>query len=99
MTCWTDYAVRHAVKHVAPLKSGGSAISPDDYWYAAADLAYFFTGFITCIGIVATIAVILYGARQVNIATANMRSTARQQQMRLLFHPTSLRSRTRRLWL
>jgi GNAT superfamily N-acetyltransferase len=84
MMSWTDYTVHHAAKHLARMKSGNIG-TPDDYWYAAADLAYYLTAFVTFVGILGTIVVVLYGAHQVRIATSNMRSTARQQQMRLLF--------------
>ena len=85
MMGWTDYTIHHAAKHLARVKAVGNIGTPDDYWYAAADLAYYVTGLITLVGIAGTIVVVLYGARQVRVATSSMRSTARQQQMRLLF--------------
>ncbi len=85
MMGWTDFTVRHAINHVNNAKSASSVISQDDYWYAAADLAYYITALVTSVGIIGTIVVILYGARQVSLATSNLRSTARQQQMRMLF--------------
>jgi hypothetical protein len=62
------------------------------YWYAAGDLAYYVSAAVTTIGIGFTFVVVALGynqvraaIRQVDVATGAMRSSARQQQMRLLF--------------
>jgi GNAT superfamily N-acetyltransferase len=86
----------HNLQIAAERMNHPTKVGPDDleseywtaanaYWFAAADLAYHLSIVMTVIGVSVTVVVVVYGARQVTIGTNAMRSSARQQQMRLLF--------------
>lgn len=86
MIHWTDRLALQAVRHINAMRhveSHSNAASA--YWVAAADLASYVSAAVTFVGVIFTLIVVIYGVFQARVAVRAMRSSSRQQQMRLLF--------------